>query len=133
MHRADLHQTRTTPQPIGDFYSELKNKHLIESEYAIVENAWHTEYMTKINNLLIWYINLDITPFQTATAKYIEFYCQQNIDMFKMGVSVPGLTILSSFKFLVDGVFFSLFTRKHNEVNDLMHEKLVGGRSIVFC
>ena len=76
----------------------------------IVENVWHDKNMQNLYDLLVWYNNLDVVPFQTTIGKYIEFFRLENIDVFKMRVSVPGLAIHYSFKFLADNVFLSLFS-----------------------
>ena len=88
--------------------------------------------MENIYDLLVWYNNLDVAPFQTAIAKYIEFFWLENIDVFKTGVSIPGLAIHYSFRFLADNIFFSLFSQKHSAINLLFHLHLVGGPSTVF-
>ena len=88
--------------------------------------------MKNLYDLLVWYNNLDVAPFQTAIAKYVEFFRLENIDVFKTGVSIPGLAIHYSFKFLADVTFFTLFPEKHKALNLLFHLHLVGGPSIVF-
>ena len=88
--------------------------------------------MQNLNDLLVLYNNLDVAPFHTVIAKYVEFYCQQNIDVFNIGVSIPRLAIHYSFKFLADDTVFTLFPEKHKPLNLLFHLHLVGGPSIVF-
>ena len=62
--------------------------------------------MKNLYDLLVWYNNLDVAPFQTAIAKYVEFFRLENIDVFKTGVSIPGLVIHYSFKFVADEYLF---------------------------
>ena len=69
--------------PIEDFYSALKKKHLTEDEYTVVRNTWRYKNMKNLYDLLVWYNNLDVAPFQTAIAKYVEFFWLKNIDVFK--------------------------------------------------
>ena len=53
--------------------------------------------MKTMHDFLVWYNNRDVVPFLDAIDKQFAFYKQQNIDMFKDGVSVPGLTLLYLF------------------------------------
>ena len=68
-----LHELRMAP-PLEDFYFTLKKKHLAKDEYAVVENIWCDKNMRNLYDLLVWYNNLDVVPFQTAIAKYTEFF-----------------------------------------------------------
>ena len=60
----------------------------------IVENVWHDKNMRNLCDLLVWYNNLAVVPFQTTIATYIEFFRLENIDVFKMGFSVPCLAAI---------------------------------------
>ena len=86
---------------------------MTEDEYAVLEKVWRDKNMRNLYDLLVWYNNLEIIPFQTTIAKYVKFFRLENIDIFKMGVSIPGLAVHYSFKFHADNVFFSLFTHRH--------------------
>ena len=59
-----------------------------------------------MHDFLVWYNNRDVVPFLDAIDKQFAFYKQQNIDMFKDGVSVPGLTLLYLFNELPSNTFF---------------------------
>ena len=97
-----------------------------------MRNAWRDNNIKNLYDVLAWYNNLDVAPFQTAIAKYVEFFRLENIDVFKTGISNPGLAIHYSFKFLADNIFFLLFSQKHSAINMLFHLHLVGGPSTVF-
>ena len=49
--------------------------------------------MTTFRDFLVWYNNLDVVPFLEAIDKMSNFWQERNIDIFKDGVSVPGLTM----------------------------------------
>ena len=54
--------------------------------------------MTTMKEYLTWYNNRDVVPFLEALAKQVSFYSQLRVDMFKDGISVPGLTLKYLFK-----------------------------------
>ena len=68
--------------------------------------------MKTMHDFLVWYNNRDVVPFLDAIDKQFAFYKQQNIDMFKDGVSVPGLTLLYLFNELPSNTFFTVFNRR---------------------
>ena len=83
----------------------------------------------KLFNFLIWYNNCDVVPFLKAIDKMSEKQrTKQRIDIFKDGVSVPGLTMKYLFS-NVPNVYFSLFTEKDKDVYYTMKDN-VGGPSI---
>ena len=49
--------------------------------------------MITVREFLAWYNNLDVAPFLAAVEKMSAFWQEQNKDMFKDGISVPGLTL----------------------------------------
>ncbi len=53
--------------------------------------------MKSMRDFIMWYNKRYVVPFLDAIDKQFAFYKQQNIDMFKDGVSVPGLTLLYLF------------------------------------
>ena len=44
-------------------------------------------------DFLEWYNNLDVLPFVEAIEKMKEFYKLKRLDIFKDGVSLPGLVL----------------------------------------
>ena len=83
--------------PQAAFYSRLKNEGISDKDYARCQAAWHDNRMTTLREFIIWYNNRDVVPFLEAIDKQFAFYQQQHIDMFKDGISVPGLTLLYLF------------------------------------
>ena len=49
--------------------------------------------MQTFEDFLVWYNNLDVVPFLEAVEKMSQFWQERKIDMFKDGISVPGLTL----------------------------------------
>ena len=83
--------------PQEAFYSRLKNEGISDEDYARCQAVWRDNGMKTMHDFLVWYNNRDVAPCLDAIDKQFAFYKQQNIDMFKDGVSVPGLTLLYLF------------------------------------
>ena len=88
--------------------------------------------MKTMRDFLSWYNNRDVGPFLEAIAKQFDFYKQRHIDMFKDGISVPGLTLLYLFNDLPPKTYFTLFNEKHKGLHKLLKDNIVGGPSIIF-
>ncbi len=82
---------QTTIPPKEAFNSTLKNSSISDDDYARVQFVWNHYGMKSIKDLLIWYNNLDVVPFVDAIKVQREFYRKYDLDMFKDGVSLPGL------------------------------------------
>ena len=59
--------------------------------------------MKTFKDFLEWYNNLDVIPFVEAIEKMKVFYKNKKLDLFKDGVSLPGLVL----KYLIN-LFFGL-------------------------
>ena len=117
----------TTLPPKEAFFSQLKNEGISDEDYVGCQEAWRDNGMTTLRDFLVWYNNRDVVPFLQAIDRQFAFYQQRGIDMFKQGISVPGLTLLYLFNDLPEKTYFTLFNEKNK---DLHH--LVGGPSLVF-
>ena len=85
-----------------------------------------------MHDFLVWYNNRDVVPFLDAIDKQFALYKQQNIDMFKDGVSVPGLTLLYLFNELPSNTFFTVFNQTNSDLHLLVKDNIVGGPAIIF-
>lgn len=56
-------------------------------------------------DFLEWYNNLDVAPFLKVIEKQVAFYAEHRIDMFKDGISVPGLTMKFLFSCIHDNIY----------------------------
>ena len=118
--------------PQEAFYSRLKNEHITDADYARCQVAWRDNRMKTMRDFLMWYNNRDVVPFLDAIDKQYAFYKQQNIDMFKDGVSVPGLTLLYLFNELPSNTFFTVFNQTNSDLHLLVKDNIVGGPAIIF-
>ena len=123
-----LNETELPPHEA--FYNRLKNKNITDEEYEICINAWNEHKMKTFKDFLEWYNNLDVIPFIEAVEKMKEFYQNKKLDIFKDGVSLPGLVL----KYLMKSTEskFSLFEQEDKDLYDLMKNGIVGGPSIIF-
>ena len=118
--------------PQEAFYSRLKNEGISDEDYARCHAVWRDNGMKTMHDFLVWYNNRDVEPFLQAIHKQFAFYQQQNIDMFKDGISVPGLTLLYLFNDLPSNTFFTVFNKTNSDLHQLVKDNIVGGPAIIF-
>ena len=118
--------------PQEAFYSRLKNEGISDGDYARCQAVWRDNGMKTMHDFLVWYDNRDVVPFLDAIDKQFAFYKQQNIDMFKYGGSVPGLTLLYLFNELPLNTFFTVFNQTNSDLHLLVKDNIVVGPAIIF-
>ena len=118
--------------PQEAFYSRLKNEDISDDDYARCQAVWRDNRMNSMRDFLVWYNNRDVVAFLEAIDKQFPFYKQQNIDMFKDGVSVPGLTLLYLFNKLPSNTFFTVFNQTNSDLHLHVKENIVRGPAIIF-
>ena len=59
--------------------------------YQYLQQIWKQEQMRSFKNFLPWYNNKDVVPTLEAMQKMIAFYHDQDIDMLKLGYTLPKL------------------------------------------
>ena len=118
--------------PQSAFFSRLKNEGISNDDYARCQAVWRDNGMETLREYLIWYNNRDVTPFLDAIAKQFAFYRDRDIDMFKDGISVPGLSLLHLFNDLPNDTNFVTFNRTNSDLHKLVKDNIVGGPAIIF-
>ena len=118
--------------PQETFYSKLKNEGISDDDYARCQAVWRGNGMTTMRDYLIWYNNRDVIPSLEAVAKQFAFYRDRGIDMFKDGISVPGLSLLYMFNDLPKDTIFTLFNETNKDAHKLVKDNIVGGPAILF-
>ena len=118
--------------PQDAFYSRLKNEGISDEDYARCQAVWRDNGMKTMHDFLVWYNDRDVVPFLDAIDKQFAFFKQQNIDMFKDGVSVPGLTLPYLFNELPSNTFFTVFNQTNSYLQLLVKDNIVGGPAIIF-
>ena len=87
--------------------------------------------MKPFKDFLIWYKNKDVVPTLDARQKKIEFYHQKEIEMLKLGGTLPNLANTCLHK-STDSKFYP-FTESDKDLLEKIREVLVGGPSIAFA
>ena len=118
--------------PQSAFYSQLRNEGISVADYARCQAVWRDNGMETLREYLIWYNNRDVTPFLDAIAKQAAFYHNRHIDIFKDGISVPGLALSYMFNDLPPNTFFTVFNETSKDLHHLVKDNIVGGPAIIF-
>lgn len=92
--------------PFEAFYSTLRSCNSLctdddptgQVNYKMIQDVWTDLDMETMEDFLIWYNNLDVIPFTQAIEKQKQFYKKYGLDMFKDGISLPGLAEKIMFK-----------------------------------
>ena len=79
--------------PYLAWYSKLKGEYVLTlQEYDACHRIFHERGMRTFGDWLEYYNNLDVAPFLEALQKMKEFYTGLGVDIFKDGVSLPGVS-----------------------------------------
>ena len=93
--------------PPKEAFSRLNNKDMSDEDYASGQEAWRENGMTTLRDFLVWNNNRGGVPFLLAIHREFAFYEQRAVDMFKQGISAPGLTLLYLFNGLPENALIS--------------------------
>ena len=115
--------------PQEALYSRLKNEYISDAPWHAV---WRDSRMKTMHDFLVRYNNRDVVPFADAMDKQFALYKQQNIDMFKYGVSVPGLPLLYLLNEFPSDTFFTVFNQTNIDLHLLVGDNIIGGPVIIF-
>ena len=98
--------------------------------YQYLQQIWQQEQMSSFKDFLRWYNNKDVVPTLEAMLKMIAFYHDKDIDMLKLGCTLPNLANICLHK-STDAKFYP-FTEGDKDLLEKIREDVVGGPSIVF-
>ena len=101
-----------------------------DENYAYLRSFWVSEGIKSFKDFLRWYNNKDVVPTLEAMQKIIEFYNQKEINMLKLGCTLPHLANICLHK-STDSKFYP-FTESDKDLLEKIREDIVGGPSIVF-
>ena len=122
----------TALPPKEAFFSRQKNEGISNEGYVICQEAWRDNDMTTLRDFFVWYTNRDVVPFLQVIDRQFAFYQQRGIDMFKQGISVPGLTLLYLFNDLPEKTYFAILKEKNKDLHHIVKGYVVGGVSLIF-
>ena len=86
--------------------------------------------MCTFKDFLRWYNNKDVVPTLEAMQKMLAFYHKKEIDMLKLGCTLPNLANICLHK--PTSAKFYPFTQSVEDLLQKIREHMVGGPSIVF-
>ena len=86
--------------------------------------------MSSFKDFLRWYNNKDVVPTLEAMQKMIAFYHDKDIDMLKLGCTLPNIANICLYK-STDAKTYP-FTERDKDILEKIREDVVGDPSIVF-
>ena len=132
------------------FFSSLKNNNVLSEEfdkwngigdqpktgfenYTDLLSIWKEQKMKTFKDFLVYYNNKDVGPFVKAIENMQLFYIENQLDIFKNAISLPGVARRMLFDVAKNnGAVFSLFDEHNKDIYHCVKANLVGGPSIIF-
>ena len=110
---------------------KLKNRPLsAEDNYAELRNIWRSNNMQTFQDFLKWYNNKDVEPTREAMLKMIDFDHLQQVDLLKLGYTLPNLA--NRFLHSSTNATFFPFCEKDKDYDTYIRKWLTGRPSIIF-
>ena len=110
------------------FYSILTRKTILNVDLESYKNAWQEDWT--FADYVKYYNDADVSGFTEALVKFLKFNQAIKLDVFKMSMSLPGLTKRYVFQNLPKGDYFSGFGEKHKWLVKDLRNSIIGGPSI---
>ena len=102
--------------PQSFFRSKLTNKTHDMYDYMNCWKIWNEQGMKTFSDYIRYYNNADVIGFVEAVNKMLKNNVDRGLDMFKISVSLPGLTQRYIFSKLKDNTYFVGFGTKNIKV-----------------
>ena len=98
--------------------------------YWYLLKVWKEHNMKTVKDFLVYYNLKYINPFTEAVTNLQQFYFDNNIDLFKDTISVPGAARKMMFRSKDSN--FALFDQTNKDLYRKIKQNICGGPSIVF-
>ena len=98
--------------------------------YQYLQQIWKQEQMSSFKDFLRWYNNKAVVPTLEAMQKMIAFYHDKDIDMLKLGCTLPNLANICLHK-STDAKLYP-FTEGDKDLLEIIREDVAGRPSIAF-
>ena len=98
--------------------------------YHYLQQIWNQEQMSSFKDFSRWYNNKDVVPTLEARQKMIAFYHDKDIDMLKLGCTLPNLANIRLHK-STDAKYYPSTEGDKDLVHEI-REDVFGGPYIVF-
>ena len=99
--------------------------------YCHLLKVWKEHKMKTVKGFLVYYNLKDIDPFTEAITNLQQFYYDNNIDLFKDTISVPGAARKMLFQSKDSN--FALFDQTNEDLYRKIKQNICGGPSIGQC
>ena len=121
------------------FFSSLRNCNTlghgaaeIQRNYDGLKAMWIERGWRTMRDMLIHYSSQDVLPFLSAFQQMQTYYRDHKaIDLFRDGISVPGLARRLLFR-CARSFPFALFSAQDEDLFQLYRRQLVGGPSVIY-
>ena len=120
----------TTEQAVGKLKVSNPPPTGIEN-YQFLQRIWKQEQMSSFKYILHWYNNKDVVPTLSAMQKMIAIYNDKDVDMLKLGCTLPNLASICLHK-SPDAELYPL-TEEDTDLLEKFREDVVDGPSIIFA
>ena len=98
--------------------------------YMDLKRLWKECNMQTVKDFFVYYNLKDIDPFTEAVSNLQKFYFENEIDLFKDTISVPGAA--RQLLFRSKDANFALFNHQNEDLYRKIKQNICGGPSIVF-
>ncbi len=122
---------QTSLPPREAFYNRLKNTHISHDDYQRCLAIWRAEGCVTFEDYLKVYNISDIRDLPHCTEEHAKFFKTLKIDLWKDGLSLPGLSMAYMFKTIPRGLNFVLVDRWNASFYWKLRRATQGGLSIV--
>ena len=140
------------PYPGEAWYSSLKDKDVLGEEYEqfvangsngtppltgqekydAIRRMWNENGWTSMKDLLCHYNNADVFPFVKAVSIMMMEYFRQGIDVFKIAVSIPGVSRYKMMQYASkSNTLFPLIAESDRDMYFLFKSQLCAGASLI--
>ena len=110
--------------PRSAFYSSLMGTSISKEQYESCLLVWKKQEMETFRDYLIYYNIKDVAPFVKAINEPMKFFMAKSIDMFKHGMTLPGLTLKLLFeKVSQDTLPYVLFSEADKDFHEVVRSK----------
>ena len=96
-------------------------------------STWQEKTWKSVRDMLVYYNNCDEVPFLEAIEKQFLFSKSKKLDLFKNGMTVPGLTLKYLFSTVNPGLHFTVIDSRNQDLHRLIKDTITGEPSIIFC
>src|SRR6266516_4669304 len=114
------------------FSSSLKCSTMAPEDFNLLIKTCNELNMTYVKDLLKWYNNLDVGPLLQACLKQKEFYYTFELDMYKDGFTLPGLSESILFQFAQRSFKEYLKQEPEDEIRQYFHPSNIDEKIISY-